>query len=222
MLKENTDRIMTCHILVMSPDRFWCHGLLSLVQSLAPTGYTIQCCHSLQSLRAMAEPSDCAVILTEEYGEGENIGDWLEFSYWLYREYPGTEVVILYRTDGTGTMAIPSRIDRPGVMNASATISEMKWFLAQARQGNVRGCTGLYRGETLTVRERYILRCLCHGESPAVVGARLGIQVKTVSSFKSTALRKLGVTRISPLLGRYHGLFPREHQCAVRHNNNDG
>ena len=195
-------------IAVMSPDRFWCQGLVEIIRNGRFGNVAVYCCHSLEELDGyLREHHNITTILTEEYGDGENMSDWLLFSNRVRMAFPGTGMFMLRRRDRAGIDLIPHRRQR-GYLDMISSVESTKKVLCAIFAGRLTGEAPPLWGAVLTPREMYILKCLCHAETPVKLGKRLGINVKTISAHKASALRKLGLKRLASLLGRYNGLIP--------------
>lgn len=194
-------------MVVMTPDRFWCQGVKQLLQHRRFDSLTVYFCHSLSAATEHLKlyPAISA-ILTEEYGDGENMSDWLMFNHRLHVASPALQMVILRHTDRPG-VDITSHRKRQGYLDMKSPLNEVQDLFSAFRDGYLSGGDIPDWGAVLTPRELYILKCLCHAETPVKLGIRLGITVKTISTHKTTALRKLGLKRLAPLLGRYQGLI---------------
>lgn len=66
--------------------------------------------------------------------------------------------------------------------------------------------------DTLTTRERQVLRLLTEGCTSAEIGDRLSISVRTAEHHRANLMRKLGLKRSEEVieLGRNRGIVPRE------------
>ncbi|MGG7955224.1 LuxR C-terminal-related transcriptional regulator [Klebsiella aerogenes] len=56
-----------------------------------------------------------------------------------------------------------------------------------------------FRIKILTKMERYVFNLLLNGLSPKIISLRMGISVKTVSTHKSRALKKINISHITEL-----------------------
>lgn len=206
-------------IVVMTPDRFWCQGVSQMLKNGRFDSMIVYFCHSLSAVTDLLKvhPAICAV-LTEEYGDDENISDWLVFSNWVRTAIPMMQVVMLRHMDRPG-VDISSHRKRQGYLDMMCPLGELGELFGAIRNGRLLGCEIPVWGRGLTPRELYILKCLCHAETPIRLGERLGITVKTISTYKATALRKLGLKRLAPLVGRYQGLISiQESYISERYN----
>ncbi|MDK9358867.1 LuxR C-terminal-related transcriptional regulator [Lelliottia sp. V106_10] len=194
-------------IVVMTPDRFWCQGVKQIIQNSKYESLMVHFCHSLNEMTMLLKgrPSVFAV-LTEEYGDGENILDWSMFSNWVKRHCPMLKMVMLRPADRPG-VDITSHRKRKGYLDMMSSLRDLERLFRTIKNGCLSGGEIPVWEPVLSVRELYILKCLCHAESPKRLGKRMGVNVKTISTHKTKALRKLGMKRIAPLLGRYRGLI---------------
>lgn len=194
-------------IMVMSPNRYWCQGLAYLVQNGMNSNIHMTYCHSLWALteRLKSNPA-ISVVLTEEYGDDENMSDWLIFSNWVQTECPGLQTVML-RYSGRPGVDITSLRRGREYLEMASPIRGVAELLNVIKSGRFSAGKIPARRAQLTRRELYILKCLCNAENPVTLGKKLGITVKAISKYKGSALRKLGLKRLSPLLGHCQGLI---------------
>lgn len=201
----------------MTPNRFWCQGIMHIIKAGDYPGLIVHYCHSLKKIaEILKEHPGITVVLTDEYGDEENMSDWLIFCNWARLLRPALNMVMLRHADRSG-IDISSHRQKLGYFDMISPISRAAGILKDICNDRLPVIEPPLWGAALTQRELYILKCLCHAESPAILGKRLGIAVKTISTHKSTALRKLGLKRLAPLLGRYQGLITaQEYFVSVR------
>lgn len=194
-------------MIVMTPNRFWCQGIMQIILSGKYKNLKVHYCHSLNKVAELLKMHpEIAFLLTDEYGDDENITDWLMFCSWARCVRPTLQVVMLRHADRPG-VDISSHRQKQGYMDMMSPLVQIEARLNAIHRGCLPGTGIPSGGAVLTPRELYILKCLCHAESPVRLGKRLGIAVKTISTHKARALRKLGLKRLAPLLGRYQGLI---------------
>jgi DNA-binding NarL/FixJ family response regulator len=152
------------------------------------------------------ELSTDVVLIIEEYGDGEDIIDFLEFTRWA--ENVSINLRVVYITHPETILCRTKLVlgEKEQILVNASTSNLLSLFFKisrnQLKRYNVR------LGEIkMTNRELKVLQLLCYGESVAMVGAKLGMSVKTVFLFKYKALGKLGLKRISSLVGRYKGII---------------
>ena len=184
-------------VIIMSPDRFWCQGAGAVSSLFARYGATFHYTHSLASLKLILIRHRVSFILMKKYGDGENMIDWFIFSQWMRQRFPGLPVVELCHTDEEYASG-----NSRGCMAAASSVRELRYLFGRISLGRFQAPGISYHEPRLTPRERYILYSLCLGERPVTLGKRLGISTKTISSHKTSALEKLGLTGLSLLAGR--------------------
>ena len=192
-------------IAVMSPDRFWCQGIAAIIGQQPVSGVSLYICHSLSVLKNHLLQEAADVLLTEEYGDGENCADWLVFIYWKTQAFPAIPVVPLYHPviltpNGKRQNRIHFNSLRiPCALQMTSSCSTLRTVLQSCLDGHLVAGPGAFRGSRLTFQERRVLKCLCHGASIKALSARLCLSCKTISAHTVSALRKLGLKRMSSL-----------------------
>lgn len=202
-----TNKPSKTEMVVMTPNRFWCQGIKQIILKNEYSNLSVHFSHSLSRMAELIRLNpEIKVILTDEYGDDENIADWLMFCDWVRFVCPKLKMVLLRHTDRPG-LDISSHRQKHGYLNMTSPISRFEGVFRDILNGRLASAEIPHLRGGLTPRELYILKCLCHAEPPVILGERLGIAVKTISAHKSMALRKLGLKRLAPLLGHYQGLI---------------
>lgn len=202
----------------MTPNRFWCQGIMQVINNGDYQDLIVHYCHSLNKMaQILRKHPEIAVVLTDEYGDDENMLDWLMFCNWVRLVRPALKMVRLRHADRLG-IDISWRRQKLGYFDMVSPPGRAEGILKDICNGRLPAAEPPLWGAVLTHRELYILKCLCHAESPVKLGKRLGIAGKTISVHKYAALRKLGLKRLAPLLGRYQGLISvQEYFVSARH-----
>lgn len=141
---------------------------------------------------------------------------------------PGTRVIILsmhatsehlYRAfeAGASGYVVKESAGAEVVYAIRAVASGRRW-MSPSLADSLRGDTALPAAERaarspldrLSAREREILQLVAEGHSSATIGARLNLSPKTVETYRSRLMAKLGVADLASLIrfAVVHGLTP--------------
>jgi DNA-binding CsgD family transcriptional regulator len=190
----------------MSPNRYWCYGAELIFNTFFLAESSLYVCHSLQNVRSLMLLSTNIVLIIEEYGDGENIIDFLEFTRWVENSIANLRVVYVTHPETIlcRTNLVPGEKEQIPV---NASNSELLSLFLKIRRNQLKRYNVRLGEIKMTKRELRVLQLLCYGEPVAMVGAKLEMSVKTVFLIKYKALDKLGLKRISSLVGRYKGII---------------
>lgn len=165
----------------------------------------------------------CDAVLTDLSMPGSSRPDGLPFVQQLVRDYPALTVMVLTATPNTSIVGallaagVRAVIDKGA--SAGAILAGIATALAGRQYVSERFCQDLMalghipqasaRRWPLSLRERQVVYLLCSGQTPQVIGERMGITVVTVSRLKRTAMRKLAAKSTCELYGaaREQGLL---------------
>lgn len=190
------------HIAIMSANRFFCAGVAAIGQQQPLASVQLHFCHTLRELQSLLKSQFIQGVLMEEFGEGENMMDWLPFRHFLSTSLPTLTVMMLLPVS-----RIRSHRQNPGWISTKAPLSDLRLGLKKMASGGLRGQYMTDWGLALTSKEWLILRLLCEGVKPVAISHKLQLSQKTISAHKRSALRKLDVTALSLLIMRYNGIF---------------
>ena len=182
-------------VAVMSPNRYFCLGLSSLQEQKSLTAIRLHFCHDLKSLKTLMESIALSGVLMETFGEGENIYDAFVFGDYLKRQARDIAVVV-FRSFWSSHSDLPHYAR----YHVSSTEDEIWQYFTLILKGY--HCNNyISRWEALLTHKEYqVIRMLCCGKQYHHIGKSLGITIKTVSTHKIKALKKLGAPSMSSLI----------------------
>ncbi|MDS6633140.1 helix-turn-helix transcriptional regulator [Klebsiella michiganensis] len=180
---------------VMSPNRYFCLGLSSLQEQKSLTAIRLHFCHDLKSLKTLMESIALSGVLMETFGEGENIYDAFVFGDYLKRQARDIAVFV-FRSFWSSLSDLPHYAR----YHVSSTEDEIWQYFTLILKGY--HCNNyISRWEALLTHKEYqVIRMLCCGKQYHHIGKSLGITIKTVSTHKIKALKKLGAPSMSSLI----------------------
>ncbi|EML0460212.1 MULTISPECIES: helix-turn-helix domain-containing protein [Klebsiella] len=182
-------------VAVMSPNRYFCLGLSSLQEQKSLTAIRLHFCHDLKSLKTLMESMALSGVLMETFGEGENIYDAFVFGDYLKRQARDIAVFV-FRSFWSSLSDLPHYAR----YHVSSTEDEIWQYFTLILKGY--HCNNyISRWEALLTHKEYqVIRMLCCGKQYHHIGKSLGITIKTVSTHKIKALKKLGAPSMSSLI----------------------
>ncbi|STV68887.1 two component system sensor kinase SsrB [Klebsiella michiganensis] len=182
-------------VAVMSPNRYFCLGLSSLQEQNSLTAIRLHFCHDLKSLKTLMESIALSGVLMETFGEGENIYDVFVFGDYLKRQARDIAVFV-FRSFWSSLSDLPHYAR----YHVSSTEDEIWQYFTLILKGY--HCNNyISRWEALLTHKEYqVIRMLCCGKQYHHIGKSLGITIKTVSTHKIKALKKLGAPSMSSLI----------------------
>ncbi|EPX2488975.1 helix-turn-helix transcriptional regulator [Klebsiella michiganensis] len=182
-------------VAVMSPNRYFCLGLSSLQEQKSLTAIRLHFCHDLKSLKTPMESIALSGVLMETFGEGENIYDAFVFGDYLKRQARDIAVFV-FRSFWSSLSDLPHYAR----YHVSSTEDEIWQYFTLILKGY--HCNNyISRWEALLTHKEYqVIRMLCCGKQYHHIGKSLGITIKTVSTHKIKALKKLGAPSMSSLI----------------------
>ena len=182
-------------VAVMSPNRYFCLGLSSLQEQKSLTAIRLHFCHDLKSLKTLMESIALSGVLMETFGEGENIYDAFVFGDYLKRQARDIAVFV-FRSFWSSLSDLPHYAR----YHVSSTEDEIWQYFTLILKGY--HCNNyISRWEALLTHKEYqVIRMLCCGKQYHHIGKSLGITIKTVSTHKIKALKKLGAPSMSSLI----------------------
>ena len=182
-------------VAVMSPNRYFCLGLSSLQEQKSLTAIRLHFCHDLKSLKTLMESIALSGVLMETFGEGENIYDAFVFGDYLKRQARDIAVFV-FRSFWSSLSDLPHYAR----YHVSSTEDEIWQYFTLILKGY--HCNNyISRWEALLTHKEYqVIRMLGCGKQYHNIGKSMGITIKTVSTHKIKALKKLGAPSMSSLI----------------------
>ncbi|MEB0140262.1 MULTISPECIES: response regulator transcription factor [unclassified Undibacterium] len=164
-------------------------------------------------LIAVLETENCDILVTDYSMPGGEYGDGMALFEFIQRRYPALKIVIMTMLDSpivlrplirSGIRCILSKSDDsthliPAIHVASAGGSYFSPTIAAMAQELENNTRGNVSKSELTKRELEILRYYTSGLSVTEIAEVLSRSKQTISSQKSSAMKKLGIEREADL-----------------------
>jgi len=161
---------------------------------------------SPDELLRVLDSTPCQLVVTDFNMPGEQAADGLSLLQLLGRRWPDLNIVVLTQLANPGVLNNIARLGNVrGVVSKSDAMKELPTAVTAATAGrsylsaSVRKQIELTQGEgadsttTLSKREAEVMRLFALGHTVSEIARQLNRSVKTVSSQKVEAMRKLGV-----------------------------
>jgi two-component system capsular synthesis response regulator RcsB len=189
--------------------------LFGIAQALATSDgiKVIGQAHDSTGLVKLLENSRCDVLVTDLSMPGGRFGDGLPLLGYVRRHFPTLRIVVLTMLDNPGLLKRIQEVGVTSVVNkgdelahvARAVISVMRdtpYFSPSVQQAF--DDMGMSAEETaaqvsLSKREFEVVRLFVSGQTIKEIAELLNRSVKTISTQKTSAMRKLGIDRDSDL-----------------------
>jgi two-component system capsular synthesis response regulator RcsB len=153
-------------------------------------------------LISMLRTTPCDLVILDYSMPGEL--DGIALIQYLKRMYPDVRLLVF---SGTASAALAARCIEAGahgfmrktqsgepVRTAIRTVARGQTYIEPGLQGEVKRASGFDQAFlSLSPREMVVVRLLLAGQSVSAIAQRLNRSIKTVSTQKQTAFRKLGV-----------------------------
>jgi two-component system capsular synthesis response regulator RcsB len=161
----------------------------------------------------MLQTSACDVLVTDLAMPGGQYGDGLQLIGYLRRNFPNLPIVVLTMLENAALLKRLSELGVTSVVNKSDDLShiglavqhvsrnlEYMSPLVKASLDALRMNSGGKRDEVmLSKRELEVVRLFVSGMTIKEISEQLNRSIKTISTQKNTAMRKLGIDRDSEL-----------------------
>lgn len=137
--------------------------------------------------RLLAERPDLRVVVLSMHATSEHIFQALKAGArgYLVKESAGAEVIDAVRAVASGRHYLSQRI-------AETVVDEYTRLRGEGRE--------LSPLERLSPREREVLQLVAHGHSSAAIGKLVNLSPKTVETYRSRLMRKLGLDDLAGLI----------------------
>lgn len=190
-------------MVVMSPDRFFCAGMTSVLQSRFKQINLLPACHSLHELRLLLENNEVQFIITVTCGVNESLVDWIEFSQWFAGKNLSTQVILFCRPELNFLLTQHNTLfhlidPRTSVQTLS---SLLETSITPVSAGNPERVTKpIQKSLMLTSAESKVIQLIWQGFSGNEAASLLGVHFCTISAHKRNAMKKLGMTNVVSLM----------------------
>lgn len=155
----------------------------------------------------------CDVLVTDYAMPGGAHGDGITFVSYLRRHYPDLKIVVFTTLDNPAIVQELSRLGVHAVLGKAQETNQLvsaihavyagaRYYPSELRAGASAASsrtTAPRTGPDLTKRELEIVRLYVSGMSVNEIAAQLNRSKQTISSQKSSAMRKLGIDRDADL-----------------------
>lgn len=202
------------------------HGLMTGLQ--AETDFSLVGVYgkSRDAIDGLAESPADLLLLDFELGAGEL--DGVSLIRALRVKFPECRILVLSSHHESATVALALRVGARGfvgksadmaeVINAIRTVAQGEVYLSDDMSYRVAEATTAHRdrdadsgestlqGASLTAREREVIRCYLAGMTVSEIAEKFNRSIKTISTQKAAAFRKLGVTSNNGLFKIRHSL----------------
>lgn len=166
----------------------------------------------------------CEALVTDLAMPGGRHGDGLPLIGYVRRHFPGVAVVVLTMLENAALIRRLGELGVTGVVSKSDDFSHIGLAIRHVMHGlsyagpSVRAtfdatCASRSNAVSLSPREVEVVRLFAAGMTVTEIAERLNRSIKTVSSHKTAALRKLGLKRDSELF-QYAQSAGLSHLCS--------
>ena len=172
----------------------------------------------------LLEPAD---VLLLDYALGPDELDGVSLIRALRAKFPDCPILLLSTHHEPATVALALRVGARGFVGKGEEMAELVKALRKVESGAVYlsaemsyrvaeattafdarggddGADALLLGAALSAREREVIRCYLAGMTVTEIAEKFKRSIKTISSQKATAFRKLGVTSNNELFKIRH------------------
>jgi two-component system capsular synthesis response regulator RcsB len=172
----------------------------------------------------LLEPAD---VLLLDYALGPDELDGVSLIRALRAKFPDCPILVLSTYHEPATVALALRVGARGFVGKGEEMAELVKALRKVESGAVYlsaemsyrvaeasttfdaregddGADALLLGAALSAREREVIRCYLAGMTVTEIAEKFKRSIKTISSQKTTAFRKLGVTSNNELFKIRH------------------
>ncbi|WP_343548146.1 response regulator transcription factor [Ralstonia sp.] len=166
--------------------------------------------HDGRELLEMLLRADCNVIVTDYNLGGDPAFDGMQLLVRLRKQHPKRAIVVCTMVHNPALLRAMRQIGVSGIVSKNDDLVHVGHAVMAGARGvrydspRILEDTGLGSNERsvferLSVREREVLRMYAGGMAVSDIALRLGSSIKTVSTQKTVALRKLGLARETDL-----------------------
>jgi two-component system, NarL family, captular synthesis response regulator RcsB len=159
------------------------------------------------------QKSPCDVLVSDLAMPGGQYGDGMPLLGYIGRQFPSVRIVVLTMLENPALLKRLREVGVTAVINKSDDLSHIGLAIVQVMRGqeyigpSVRvaldsmglSASGQQRDVVLSKRELEVVRLFVSGMTITEIAAQLKRSIKTISTQKNTAMRKLGIERDSEL-----------------------
>ncbi|AKZ25096.1 response regulator [Ralstonia pseudosolanacearum] len=184
-------------------------GLATAIQQF-PRQKIIAQAHDGHALLALLESTDCDVVVTDYHMNGDAASDGMQLLTRLRARHPQCAVVVCTMVCNPALLRCMQQLGVRRIVSKRDDLAHVGHAVAASARGLpyysptivLEGGFGIGAREAfqgLSAREREVVSLYVSGMAVSEIASRLGSSIKTVSTQKTTALRKLGLARETDL-----------------------
>jgi two-component system capsular synthesis response regulator RcsB len=161
----------------------------------------------------LLQKSPCDVVVSDLAMPGGQYGDGMPLLGYIGRQFPTVLIVVLTMLENPALLKRLREVGVTAVINKSDDLSHIGLAIVHVMRGqdyigpSVRlaldsmglSASGQQRDVVLSKRELEVVRLFVSGMTITEIAAQLKRSIKTISTQKNTAMRKLGIERDSEL-----------------------
>ncbi|MDB5834576.1 MAG: LuxR family transcriptional regulator [Caballeronia sp.] len=161
----------------------------------------------------LLQKSPCDVVVSDLAMPGGQYGDGMPLLGYIGRQFPTVRIVVLTMLENPALLKRLREVGVTAVINKSDDLSHIGLAIVHTMRGqdyigpSVRlaldsmglSASGQQRDVVLSKRELEVVRLFVSGMTITEIAAQLKRSIKTISTQKNTAMRKLGIERDSEL-----------------------
>ena len=161
----------------------------------------------------LLQKSPCDVVVSDLAMPGGQYGDGMPLLGYIGRQFPTVRIVVLTMLENPALLKRLREVGVTAVINKSDDLSHIGLAIVHVMRGqeyigpSVRlaldsmglSASGQQRDVVLSKRELEVVRLFVSGMTITEIAAQLKRSIKTISTQKNTAMRKLGIERDSEL-----------------------
>jgi len=182
--------------------------LMGLVTAIArfPQQRVVAQAHDGRELMQVLGHVDCNIVVTDYHLGGESAFDEMQLLARLRKQHPKRAVVVCTMVHNPALLRAMRQVGVAGIVSKSDDLLYVGHAIMAAARGvryyspRILEHSGLSSNERtvveqLSAREREVIRLYAGGMAVSDIALKLGSSIKTVSTQKTVALRKLGLAR---------------------------
>jgi len=186
--------------------------LMGLTAAIAqfPQQRIVAQAHDGRELTRVLDHIDCDVVVTDYNMNGDPAFDAMQLLARLRKQYPKRAIVVCTMVHNPALLRAMRQLGVTGIVSKSDDLAHVGHAIAAAVRGvhyyspSILEEGGLHVSpreafQTLSQREREVVRLYAGGMAVSEIACKLGSSIKTVSTQKTAALRKLGLARETDL-----------------------
>lgn len=166
--------------------------------------------HDGRELVQVLDHVDCDVIVTDYNMNGAPAFDAMQLLVRLRKRHPKRPIVVCTMVENPALLRAMRQLGVAGIVSKCDDLAHVGHAISAAARGvhyyspRILEEGGFHTNERdafqgLSAREREVVRLYARGMAVSEIARKLGSSIKTVSTQKTTALRKLGLARETDL-----------------------